>query len=56
VIYAFKEMTPPDSAHLCTRLIYKKVSDTQFTWRGEKSADGDAWSEFVVVECHRSNK
>ncbi len=56
MIYAFKEMAPVDSAHAYTRATYTKVSETHFTWRGEKSADGNAWSEFMVVECHRSNE
>jgi len=56
MIYAFKEMAPVDSAHAYTRATYTKVSETHFTWRGEKSADGNAWSEFMVVECHRSRE
>jgi Protein of unknown function (DUF1579) len=56
IIYAFKEMAPLDTAHRYTRVTYTKVSETQFTWRGEKSADDDAWSEFMVVECHRSKE
>src|SRR5580698_6697188 len=39
IIYAFKETSPADSAHAYTRVTYTKVSETQFTWRGEKSAD-----------------
>jgi Protein of unknown function (DUF1579) len=54
MIYAFKETAPLDTAHAYTRVIYTKVSESEFTWRGEKSADGNAWSEFMVVECHRS--
>jgi hypothetical protein len=54
LIYAFKEMEPLDSAHAYTRVTYTKVSEARFTWTGEKSADGNAWSEFMVVECHRS--
>jgi hypothetical protein len=56
MIYAFKETVPVDSKHAYTRATYTKVSETHFTWRGEKSADGDAWSEFMVVECHRSKE
>ena len=55
MIYAFKEMSPIDSTHAYSRVTYTKVSGTHFTWRGEKSADGNAWSEFMVVECHRSS-
>ncbi len=32
------------------------ISKTHFTWRGEKSDDGKAWSEFVVVEAYRSEE
>lgn len=56
MIYAFKEMAPLDRAHAYTRVTYTKVSETHFTWRGEKSADGNAWSEFMVIECHRSRE
>jgi hypothetical protein len=56
MIYAFKEMAPLDRAHLYTRVTYTKVSGTQFTWTGEKSADGNTWSEFMVVECRRSRE
>jgi len=56
MIYAFKEMAPIDSAHIYTRATYTKVSETQFTWTGGKSSDGKTWSEFMVVECHRSNE
>lgn len=56
IVYAFKEMAPVDSAQAYTRATYTKVSETHFTWRGEKSADGNAWSEFMVVECHLSSE
>lgn len=56
MIYAFKETAPVDSAQAYTRATYTKVSGTHFTWRGEKSPDGNAWSEFMIVECHRSRE
>ena len=56
MIYAFKEMAPVDSTQAYTRATYTKVSETHFTWRGDKSPDGNAWSEFMVVECHRSRE
>jgi hypothetical protein len=49
-IYAFKE---PVAAHAYTRATYTNISKTHFTWRGEKSDDGKAWSEFMVVEAYR---
>jgi hypothetical protein len=51
IIYAFKE---PVAAHAFTRATYTNISKTLFTWRGEKSDDGKAWSEFMVVEAYRS--
>ena len=53
IIYAFEE---PVAAHAFTRATYTNISKTHFTWRGEKSDDGKAWSEFMVVEAYRSNK
>jgi hypothetical protein len=50
VSYAFRE---PMADHAYTRATYANISDTHFTWRGEKSDDGKAWSEFMVVEVHR---
>jgi hypothetical protein len=52
IIYAFKE---PVAAHAYTRVTYTPVSKTHFTWRGEKSNDANAWSEFMVIEAHRSS-
>jgi hypothetical protein len=37
-----------------TRAIYTSVSPTLFTWRGEKSGDRKTWTEFMLVECHRT--
>jgi hypothetical protein len=53
IIYAFKETSPLDSAHAYTRVTYTQVSETRFTWTGEKSSDGQAWSEFMIVECDK---
>ncbi len=53
IIYAFKE---PVAAHAYTRATYTNISKTHFTWRGEKSDDGKAWSEFMVVEAYRSKE
>jgi hypothetical protein len=51
IIYAFKE---PMAAQAYTRATYTNISHTHFTWRGEKSDNGKAWSEFMVVEAYRS--
>jgi hypothetical protein len=53
IIYAFKE---PVAAHAYTRATYTNISKTHFTWRGEKSGDGKAWSEFMAVEAYRSKE
>jgi hypothetical protein len=52
VTYAFKE---PVADHALTRATYTNISPTHFTWRGEKSDDGQAWSEFMVVEAYRDD-
>jgi hypothetical protein len=43
ITYAFKELAPVDAAHAYTRATYTSISNTHFTWRGEKSDDGNAW-------------
>ena len=53
VIYAFKETV---AGHAYTRATYTNISKTRFTWRGERSDDGKAWSEFMVVEAYRSKE
>jgi hypothetical protein len=50
VSYVFKE---PVADHTFTRAIYTNIADTHFTWRGEKSDDGQTWNEFMVVEADR---
>jgi hypothetical protein len=53
ITYAFSE---PVATHAYTRATYTNISRTHFTWRGEKSDDGQAWSEFMVVEAYRSDE
>jgi hypothetical protein len=53
VSYVFRE---PVAARPYTRATYTNISKTHFTWRGEKSEDGKAWSEFMVVEAYRSRE
>jgi hypothetical protein len=50
IVYAFKE---PQAGHAYTRATYTNISDSHFTWRGEKSGDGKAWTVFMVVEAFR---
>ena len=53
VTYSFRE---PAGACAYQRVTYTSVSPTHFTWRGEKSDDGNTWSEFMVIEDHRSKE
>ena len=53
IVYAFHE---PVAAHAYTRATYTNITETHFTWLGEKSDDGKVWSEFMVVECHRDGE
>ena len=50
IVYVFKE---PQATHAYTRATYTNISASHFTWRGEKSGDGKAWTEFMVVEAFR---
>jgi len=50
--YVFRE---PMATHAYTRATYTDISHAHFTWRGEKSDDGKVWSQFMVVEAHRSS-
>lgn len=45
----------PDASTL-SRAIYANISARHFTWRGEHSADGTSWTEFMVIECQRTEK
>jgi hypothetical protein len=53
ISYAFRDLSPMDAHHTFTRVTYMSVSDTRFTWTGEKSNDGKGWTVFMVVNCHR---
>jgi hypothetical protein len=52
ISYSYKE---PVGAHALTRSTYFNISESHFTWRGERSSDGKAWEEFLVIEAHRTN-
>ena len=51
IIYAFPQPSPDDSTHVFSRVTYTKVSGTNFTWKGEKSPDGNTWTEFMFINC-----
>ena len=53
IIYSFNE---PVAGHAYTRATYTNISETHFTWQGEKSDDGKAWSKFMVVEAYRAKE
>ena len=53
IVYAFKESMV---SHAYTRATYTKLSETHFTWRGERSEDVQAWTEFMVVDMYRSDE
>lgn len=50
ISYSMKE---PVAQHAFTRATYINVSPNRFTWRGERSNDGKAWEEFLVIEAYR---
>lgn len=50
ITYSMKE---PVAAHVFTRATYTSISENHFTWRGERSNDGQVWEEFLVIECDR---
>ncbi len=51
ITYSAKE---PAGSHALTRATYANISENHFTWRGERSDDGKAWEEFIVIEAYRS--
>jgi hypothetical protein len=53
VTYSFKQ---PVRSPAYQRVTYTNISKTHFTWRGEASHDGKAWSEFMVIEANRSKE
>jgi hypothetical protein len=52
ITYAFKE---PTATHPYTRATYTSVSPTNFTWKGDQSADTKSWTDFMLVNVHRTN-
>jgi len=53
ITYRMKE---PVAAHLLTRATYTNISESHFTWRGERSNDGKEWDEFLIIEVYRQKK
>jgi hypothetical protein len=45
-------MEEPVASRVFTRATYTNISENHFTWRGEKSDDGKAWEEFMVIEAY----
>ncbi len=50
ITYKMKE---PVAQHAFTRATYTNISENNFTWRGERSNDGKAWEEFLIIELDR---
>lgn len=50
ISYSMKE---PVARHAFTRATYANISTDHFTWRGERSNDGKAWEEFLIIEVYR---
>jgi len=50
ISYSMKE---PVARHAFTRAAYTNISTDHFTWRGERSNDGKAWEEFLIIEAYR---
>lgn len=49
-------MREPVAQHAFTRATYADISENHFTWRGERSDDGETWEEFLVIELYRRAK
>ena len=40
---------------LLNRVTFSNISESNFTWTGERSVDqGKTWAEFIVIEAHRT--
>jgi hypothetical protein len=50
ISYCMKE---PVARHALTRATYCDITESHFTWRGERSDDRSAWEEFMVIEAYR---
>jgi hypothetical protein len=48
------QMKEPVAQHAFTRATYTNISANHFTWRGERSNDGQSWEEFLVIELERA--
>lgn len=46
-------MKEPVARHAFTRATYTNISANHFTWRGDRSNDGMAWEEFLIIEAYR---
>lgn len=53
ISYLMKE---PVARHAFTRATYTNISASHFTWLGDRSDDGQAWEQFLVIELDRSER
>jgi hypothetical protein len=52
ITFNFIDTFAPDAA---TRATFSNISESHFTWTGERSLDqGKTWAEFMVIEAHRT--
>lgn len=52
ITFNFVDTFAPDAL---TRVTFSNISESHFTWSGERSLDqGKTWAEFMVIEAHRT--
>ncbi len=51
ITYAFNE---PAAAQPYMRATYTSHSPSSFTWKGDQSAAAIHWTDFMLVQCHRT--
>lgn len=50
ITYRMKE---PVASHVLTQATYMNISETHFTWLGERSDEGETWEKFMLIEAYR---
>lgn len=52
ITFNFIDTLAPDAL---TRVTFSNITESHFTWSGERSLDqGKTWTEFMVIEAHRA--
>lgn len=53
ITFNFTDTFAPDAL---TRITFSNISESHFTWIGERSLDQrKTWAEFMVIQAHRTN-